>query len=231
MFRYLINLLLIILVSCEYPKILIDKEVYFNDFESNSLENISGGAIYNFNSLNVLGNFNNDGFRINISEIEEHDYVFLSFDLYIHGSWDGNVNGKSESNQVPDKWIIEFNPDMPLHSDKTSNRFVTTFSNSVCYSNYCKRQSYPNSYPFDNLPKTGMFLTDLPETCPGDFFGGPTTLYKFEKGFSSSGKSIIIRFYDELYQPNAIGKGGINKAKCDESWSIDNLSVRIVKYD
>ena len=231
MFRYLINLLLIILVSCEYPKILIDKEVYFNDFESNSLENISGGAIYKFNDINVLGNFNNDGFRINISEIDDHDYIFLSFDLYIHGSWDGNLNGKSPSSQVPDKWIIELNPDMSLHSDNSSNKFVTTFSNSVCYSNYCKKQSYPNPYPFDNNPKTGMFLTDLPETCPGDFFGGPTTLYKFEKGFPSSGNSVIIRIYDELFQPNAIGKGGINKAKCDESWSIDNLSIRIVKYD
>ena len=118
-----------------------------------------------------------------------------------------------------------------MFSDNSSNKFVTTFSNSVRYSNYCKKQSYPNPYPFDNIPKTGMFLTDLPETCPGDFFGGPTTLYKFEKGFTSSGRSIIIRFYDELYQPNAIGKGGINKAKCDESWSIDNLSIRIVKYD
>ena len=229
--RYFINFLLIILFSCEYPKILIDKEVYFNDFESNSLKNISGGSIYNFDDINVLGNFNNDGFRINIPEIDDHDYVFLSFDLYIHGSWDGNVNGRSQSSQVPDKWIVELNPDMSLHSDNSSNKFVTTFSNSVCYSNYCKKQSYPKPYPFDNIPKTGMFLTDLPETCPGDFFGGPTTLYKFEKGFPSSGNSVIIRIYDELFQPNAIGKGGKNKAKCDESWSIDNFSIRIVKYD
>ena len=41
------------------------------------------------------------------------------------------------------------------------------------------------------------------------FFGGPTTLYKIEKGFNSTGGSIIIRFYDELYQPNAIDKNGI----------------------
>lgn len=229
--KYLILLSIFILFSCEYPKIIFDKQVYYNDFESNSLESISGGAIFNYNDEKVLGNFNNDGFLINIPDIDDHDYVFLSFDLYIHGSWDGNLNGKSESNQVPDKWIIEFNPYMTLHTDNSSNKYVTTFSNSVCYSNYCKRQSYPNTYPSDNVPKTGMFSTDLPETCPGDFFGGPTTLYKFEKGFSSSGKSLIVKFYDELHQPNAIGKGGINKAKCDESWSIDNLSIRIVKYD
>ena len=39
-----------------------------------------------------------------------------------------------------------------------------------------------------------------------------------------------IRFYDELYQPNAIDKDGINQQKCDESWSMDNLKVRAIKY-
>ena len=37
-------------------------------------------------------------------------------------------------------------------------------------------------------------------------------------------------FYDELYQPNAIDKNGIPQQKCDESWSLDNLRVRVVKY-
>ena len=28
---------------------------------------------------------------------------------------------------MPDKWIIEFKPDMQLHKDPNSDRFVTTF--------------------------------------------------------------------------------------------------------
>ena len=32
-------------------------------------------------------------FTFHIDNIEDHDYVFISFDLYIHGSWDGNLNG------------------------------------------------------------------------------------------------------------------------------------------
>ena len=59
---------------------------------------------------------------------------------------------------------------------------------------------------------------------------GKTSMYKIEKGFKSRGKNIVIRFYDELYQPNAIDKDGIPQEKCDESWSIDNLSVRVIKY-
>ena len=32
-------------------------------------------------------------------------------------------------------------------------------------------------------------------------FGGPTSLYKIEKSVKSSGNAIVLRFYDELYQP------------------------------
>ena len=39
--------------------------------------------------------------------------------------------------------------------DFSIDRFVTTFSNSPCFSNYCLRQSYPEMYPFENNPKTG----------------------------------------------------------------------------
>ena len=231
MFRYFVSLLLIIIYSCEYPKILIDKEVYFNDFESNSLKNIDGGGLSTFNNTRVIGDFNNDGFTIHLDDVGDHDYVFLSFDLYIHGSWDGNFNGNSDKSRVPDKWIIELNPDMSLHTENESNKFVTTFSNSVCYSNYCKKQSYPNLYPFSNNPTTGSYTTDLPRKCNG-YFGGPSTsLYKIEKGFKSSGKAIVIRFYDELWQPNAIDDKGVPQQKCDESWSMDNISIRVVDYE
>ena len=158
-----------------------------------------------------------------------HEYVFVSFDLYIHGSWDGNFNGFPENDKA-DKWIMEFKPDMDLFKDPDFDKFVTTFSNSPCFPNYCLRQSYPNAFPFENNPKTGSYMTDLDNKCPNTFFGGPTTMYKFEKGFRSSGDAVVIRFYDELYQPNALDKDGIPQAKCDESWSIDNLVIRVVDY-
>ena len=70
----------------------------------------------------------------------------------------------------------------------------------------------------------------MPITCDSNFFGGKTTLYKIEKGFKSSGNSIVVRFFDELYQPNAIDKDGVPQQKCDESWSMDNIKIRILKY-
>ncbi len=203
--------------------------VYENNFEEMDLSEIDGGDFMSFNNSTVLGDFNNDGFTLFLEDIGDHDYVFISFDLYIHGSWDGNFNGFQE-NDKPDKWVMEFKPDMDLYKDPTSDNFTTTFSNSPCWPNYCLRQSYPEVYPFENNPKTGSFKTDLDKLCPTSFFGGKTTLYQIEKGFKSSGNSIVVRFYDELYQPNAINKDGIPEQKCDESWSLDNLRVRVIKY-
>ena len=221
--------ILLLINSCDYPEMVRNELVYFNDFEDNNLDKIDGGGTSEFNNSLVLGDFNNDGFSLFLDNIGSHDYIFISFDLYIHGSWDGNSNGFTENDQ-PDKWILEINPDMELFKDLSVDKFETTFSNSPCYSNYCLRQSYPEIFPFENIPKSGSFKEDLKRKCFKSFFGGKTTLYKIEKSFKSSGENIVLRFYDELYQPNAIDSNGIPQQKCDESWSLDNLSVRAIKY-
>jgi len=203
--------------------------VYENNFENDNLSKIDGGEISTFNDTKVIGNYNNDGFTLFLDEIGSHDYVFVSFDLYIHGTWDGNFNG-FQVNDKPDKWILEYNPEMDLFKDNSVDSFTTTFSNSPCWPNYCLRQSFPENYPFENNPKTGSIKVDLAKKCVNNFFGGTTTQYNIEKSFKSSGDGLVLRFYDELYQPNAIDKDGISQSKCDESWSLDNLKVRVIKY-
>lgn len=224
-----IILLFFIINSCSYPEMVRNELIYENDFEDGNLKKIDGGGFSYFNNSTVLGDFNNDGFTLFLDNIGEHDYVFVSFDLYIHGSWDGNLNGFPTDDR-PDKWSMEFNPDMDLFKDPSSNHFSTTFSNSPCWPNYCLRQSYPEQYPNENNPKTGSFIVDLQEKCSKSFFGGASTLYQIEKGFKSSSDNIVLRFFDELYQPNAIDKDGVPQQKCDESWSLDNLSIRVIKY-
>ncbi len=225
----LLALAIVIINSCSYPDMVRNELVYENDFENSDLTFIDGGDIISFNNTNVIGDFNNDGFTLFLEDIGEHDYVFISFDLYIHGSWDGNLNGFAENDKA-DKWVMEFKPDMQLFKDPSSDHFTTTFSNSPCFSNYCLRQSYPEQYPFENNPKTGSFKTNMAQVCTDSFFGDKTTLYQIEKGFKSSGNNVIVRFYDELYQPNAIDKDGVPQQKCDESWSMDNIRVRVVKF-
>ena len=224
-----ILVLFFLINSCSYPEISRDELIYENDFETDDLNEIDGGGFSVFNNTRVLGDFNNDGFTLHLNDVGNHEYIFISFDLYIHGSWDGNFNG-FDLNDKADKWILEYNPEMDLYKDTSNDKFITTFSNSPCFSNYCLRQSYPESYPFQNNPKTGAFKTDLDRKCENNFFGGPTSLYKIEKSFKSNGDGIVLRFYDELYQPNAIDKDGVTQEKCDESWSLDNLKVRVISY-
>ena len=223
-------LISIFINSCNYPEMVRNELVYENNFENSNLEKIDGGGLSKFNNTTVLGDFNNDGFILFLDDVGSHDYVFISFDLYIHGSWDGNFNGFQENDKA-DKWTMEFNPDMDLFKDPFAANFTTTFSNSPCWPNYCLRQSFPDTFPSENNPKTGSFKVDLDAKCDKNFFGGPTTLYQIEKGFKSSGNNIVLRFYDELYQPNAIDKDGIPQNKCDESWSIDNIKVRMINYE
>ncbi len=216
------------LITCDYPEIVSDIIVYENDFESDQLDEIDGGVISNYQSNKVLGYYNKDGFTIHINNIPNHDYIFISFDLYIHGTWDGNLNGFND-NDKPDKWIMELRPDMDLYQNDEFDRFETTFSNSPCYANWCRRQSYPNEYPAENNPQSGTHKIGLERTCDG-YWGGPTSLYKIEKSFSHKGNVLVVKFFDELYQPNAIDSQGMNAELCDESWSLDNLRIRAISY-
>ena len=112
------KILIIILLfnSCTYPEMIRNEVVYENDFESNSLENIDGGGFSNFNNTTVIGDYNNDGFTLFLEDVGKHDYLFVSFDLYIHGTWDGNFN-RFDNDDKADKWIMEYKPDMDLYKD------------------------------------------------------------------------------------------------------------------
>lgn len=234
--KYFIILLLFIYNSCSYPKLSRDELIYENNFENEDLFEIDGGSIMSYNNSKVIGNFNNDGFTIHLNDVGDHDYVYISFDLYIHGSWDGNFNGFSLDNDgfedQPDLWVMEIRPEMNNYQNYEFHKFETTFSNSPCVSNYCLRQSYPNIYPFENNPKTGSDKTNLVENCIADGWNNQkTSLYKIEKGFDHRGNAIVLRFYDKLFQPNAIDFHGNNIEKCDESWSMDNIKIRVISYD
>jgi hypothetical protein len=225
---FVIIIFLLITSSCESPELVRNEIIYSNNFEKEDLEHIDGGIINEFNNTKVIGFYNKDGFNLNLNKIGGHDYITVSFDLYIHGTWDGNVNG-FEKNDKADKWILELRPDMDLYQDKDFSKFVTTFSNSPCYSNWCKRQSYPESFPFENNPYSGANKINLPRTCEG-YWGGKTAIYKIEKTFKHKGDALMMRFYDELYQPNAIDFEGNSSELCDESWSMDNIKIRALSY-
>ena len=80
-------LVLINLFSCSKSDQLQRNELFYNnDFESGDLDAISGAQLMTYNNTTVLGNYNNDGFTLNLNNIGPHDFIYISFDLYIHDS-------------------------------------------------------------------------------------------------------------------------------------------------
>ena len=216
-------LVLITLFFCCKPDELTRNElVYNNDFESGDLDAIDGAQLITFNNTTVLGNYNNDGFTLSLNDIGAHDLIYITFDLYIHDSWDGNFNG-FDPDQA-DAWFIELVSDFDTDPSNPSDLWETSFSNSVCNPVYCLRQSYPEDFPFENLPRKGSSRL-LPGLCSLESDENGTSLYTIEKGFEHTGNALLINFYDKLYQPNVADE------RCDESWSLDNLKVRVITFE
>ncbi|ASU33658.1 hypothetical protein [Mucilaginibacter xinganensis] len=185
--------------------------VYNNDFETGDLSNITTGVIGQFNNSAVLGQYNNGGFILKLNNLPKHDLITVSFDLYIHDSWDGNKTAPDG----PDIW------EMLINGSPLIN---TSFSNSDCSpGNFCSPQSYPADYPSNyNNPKTGAYRTDLPGACHLITSPHGTTMYKIVKTFKNSDKTMVLQCLDKLIQTNT------DSPKCDESWSVDNINVKAI---
>ena len=73
-----------------------------------------------------------------------------------------------------------------------------------------------------NYPKTGVYKM-LPGVCSAVADAEGTSWYKISKTIRHNSSSMVLSFKDELIQSNT------NNQKCDESWSIDNLKVRVIE--
>lgn len=215
----------ITLSSCDSSRgeLKRDELIYNSEFENGNLDALDGATVMSFNNTTVLGNYNNSGFTVLLNNIGSHDFIFVSFDLYIHDSWDGNFNN-IEPDQ-PDAWFIELRPEIDSFANTPNLIYKTSFSNSVCNTIFCLRQSYPNSFPFENPPRKGASQL-LPGLCSLASESDGTSMYKIEKGFEHHGNALILRFYDKLFQPNALN----GDEKCDESWSMGNLKIRVISF-
>src|ERR1700735_4425231 len=80
----------ILIFSCN-KTVNSEVTVYHNDFETGNLSNISNGVISQFNGSNVLGRFSNGNFTLSINNLPDHNLIAVSFDLYIHDNWRGNL--------------------------------------------------------------------------------------------------------------------------------------------
>ncbi|MDC3350532.1 hypothetical protein OAV90_01045, partial [Flavobacteriaceae bacterium] len=110
--------------------------------------------------------------------IESNELIYISFDLYIHDSWDGNFNNLDPDQ--PDAWFVELRTDVDSDTSIPLNVWETSFSNSVCNTSFCLKQSYPNVFPFDNSPREGSSRI-LPGFCSLGSEEDGTTMYSIQK--------------------------------------------------
>ncbi|WP_316737861.1 hypothetical protein [Pedobacter aquatilis] len=200
-------------VSSCAKEVKSEQEVYFNDFETNKVDGIANASVETYDGSKVLGRYNSSGFDLNLNNLPTHKLVEISFDLYIHDSWDGNkVSGGLDG---PDIW--KFLVDGQLYVN-------ATFSNEDCNnSGFCPPQSYPADYPNSyNNPKTGAANPSLPGVCNLAGKIGGTSLYKITKVIEHSKSNLLMQCRDQLIQTNA------PDAKCDESWSVDNIRIKVI---
>jgi hypothetical protein len=209
----------ILLNACreDYPK--EELIVYQNDFETDFFEGVKGVYVSRYFGTKVMGRYHNAGFDVSLKNLPEHEYIRVRFDLYIHDSWEGNSNQIFEPGRDHDAWIMEFDQGERI---QTSNKiyFETTFSNSLCRSDFCHDQSYPREFPFSNDARTGAASSRTGVCIWSDTPDG-TSMYEFDRFYPHERKNTTISFYDQLVTNNP------ELGDCDESWSLDNLTISV----
>lgn len=217
----LLTLFIFTIISCSDEGIPIEEFFYSYDFESD-YTNIDSVYVSEFDGSKVLGPFNNSGFSMNWDNLPEHDYIRLTFDLYIHDSWEGNTNHSGSSLPDNDAWFIEFDPHLKIKPYEKIY-FETTFSNGLCIPGWCYTQSYPNEFPFNNEARTGAVSRNLNGRCLWADAPTGSSVYTINKVFPHTNNTVVIAFYDRLKQDAPFDQ------LCEESWSLDNLRITLIK--
>lgn len=149
-----------------------------------------------------LGQFGNDTAHLSLSDLPEHQYLRVSFDLLVIRSWDGS----GENGWGPDVYSVGLTGGATL--------MQTTFSYPGCRIN---RQAYPAAYgkglfaggtgaaEMDTLGYTFRFPT---VTLPLD------SVYRLSFTFPHTASSVGLDF----------GAAGLQEP-ADESWGLDNVRV------
>jgi hypothetical protein len=191
--------------------------VYENDFGDTVgdewslpiVETAPNGEIY-------LGPFNNGEVSLDLENLQDHDRIEVSFDLYILRSWDGNQLFWPEEAAMlapyaptevvgPDIWELTLDGDLLLR---------TTFSN---WDTLGFRQSYPAGYPDgDFAARSGAVAVN-------------TLGYEFE-GYPQDTTYHLTFTFDHTRDDfsGAFVAAGLQLAE-DEAWGLDNVKVTLIR--
>ena len=223
-----VALLLVSLASCqkEYEVVATVFRSGFEADEPTVLDNIPYAQFLEYDNSRMLGVYHNGGFEMHFVDLPDHDLLRIDFDLYIIDSWDGNKTSVSG----PDRWFMESRREWTREEPASVDDFLyeTSFSNagdpeeSPCLVEFgCSFQSYPGRYPSSNLPRTGI-RRRINGFCHFDDLDNGTSVYRISQTIVHNFNELHLFFYDSLVQVNTQVK------PCDESWALDNLTIRAI---
>lgn len=216
---YSLVLLTLLLNSC----ISQDAEeslIYFNDYETNgpiytgidtpfsSYDQVDEQFFY-FNKSRNLGRFGTGGHTLNLNGIQEHQWIRISFDFYVHDKWEGNgLRGNTQD-------VIILNIDQ-------RNVYFSSIVNTKCQTLDCDiTQSFPNRIgEANNKENSGIEDPSLPGVC---FFKdeiGGSKLIRYAEVFQHTSSSLEVNI--------AAGIKDAGTDLCLKSWSIDNMKISTI---
>ena len=177
---------------------------YTQNFTTLPYTNWSSANNINYNGSRVLGPFANDSINFNLGALPNHDSLTVTFDLYIHDTWEGDCSLVGS-----DRFRL-----------KNGNQAIldASFSNNVG----CTQSYNSNGIAGSYAAKTSATQSNLPLRCN---LNGTTTKYTITRTFAHSTASLALSFIGDLKDT------ADNSSLCDESWSIDNIQIQVRKLD
>jgi hypothetical protein len=172
--------------------------IYFSDFESavglewsNTSTDVTPSGNRGF-----LGQFScDDAVSLSLDNLPGHQFITVSFDLYVIQSWDG-----IGPDYGPDIWQLSLDDGTVLLN--------TTFSNTGEDEHM---QSYPGFYSGSETYPAYTGASEI-NTLGYDFYGD--SVYSLSFTFAHTSGSLLLNFAGFGLQD-----------VCDESWGLDNITV------
>ena len=170
--------------------------VFSDDFEQSSANGWTGGfRITAPNGQTLLAPVSDNGLRLDLTNLPDHQRVTVSFDLYVAGSWLGNNPGG-----LPYKWRFGLAGAYP--------RLRTTFPNIPGM-----QQAYPRSLGQGSFPAmTGADGVNLLGIVQEDGSPVPDALYRMSFTFQHTAPDLSLVF-ESLNLPEGA------------AWALDSVRI------
>ena len=208
LFNILITFIFLTVTSSScVDELLSETLIYSNNFNTLDLRNFTNARLFVFQGDTVAGFYHNEELKVRVLDLPPHNALRVTIDVLAHDSWDGNVD---DGISGPDFWYFKVDDE---------EVYRTTFSNTPCVNSFCLRQSFPQEYFRQNLPKTGSVRIYPVGRCNTGPNNSGTTKYRVTKIIPHVGKDVKLTMGDELLQLNA------RNPLCDESWSISKIEI------